>query len=110
MSRVGKASPGFSRGMCVSGLGWWKGSLPLCAGNARRPYLAAAALLAWAVMSPRDPTLATTPPVGAWLDRESAGWLRALAGAGVEHDEAIARLHELLLRVALGEVRRRRRQ
>jgi RNA polymerase sigma-70 factor (ECF subfamily) len=61
-------------------------------------------------MSPRDPTLAAAPPVGARLDRESAGWLRALAGAGAERDEAIARLHELLLRVARGEVRRRGRQ
>jgi RNA polymerase sigma-70 factor (ECF subfamily) len=34
-------------------------------------------------------------------------WVRALSAAGVERERAVARLHEMLLRVALGEVRRR---
>jgi RNA polymerase sigma-70 factor, ECF subfamily len=47
------------------------------------------------------------------VDRESAEWLRDLQGngegrAGEARDQAIARLHALLLRVAHGEVSRRR--
>ena len=43
------------------------------------------------------------------LDVESAGWLRALSGAGVEHEDAVERLHALLLRAARFEVARRLR-
>jgi len=45
--------------------------------------------------------------VAAELDAESADWLRALAGTGPQREEALARLHGLLLRIALGEVARR---
>ncbi|HET8757470.1 MAG TPA: sigma-70 family RNA polymerase sigma factor [Solirubrobacteraceae bacterium] len=41
------------------------------------------------------------------LDAESAGWLEALGADGHEAEAACARLHDLLLRVARGEVRRR---
>ena len=41
------------------------------------------------------------------LDPESAEWLSALAGTGTEREAALARLHELLVRIARGEVRRR---
>jgi RNA polymerase sigma-70 factor (ECF subfamily) len=41
-------------------------------------------------------------------DAESREWLRALRAAGAERDEAIARLHALLLRGARFEVARRR--
>ena len=41
-------------------------------------------------------------------DRESAEWLRSLAATGPPRDQAVARLHELLLKVARGEVNRRR--
>ena len=41
-------------------------------------------------------------------DSESAEWLRSLAGVGPPRDQAAARLHELLLKVARGEVNRRR--
>ena len=44
------------------------------------------------------------------LDPESATWVRGLGGSGSEYDEAVARLHELLLRVTRFEVRRRRGQ
>lgn len=47
------------------------------------------------------------PAAAAGLDSESAEWLRALDGAGPGRETALARLHELLLRIALGEVRRR---
>jgi RNA polymerase sigma-70 factor (ECF subfamily) len=42
------------------------------------------------------------------LDRESAEWVRDLQGNGGPHEEAIGRLHALLLRVARGEASRRR--
>jgi hypothetical protein len=47
------------------------------------------------------------PVAVARLDPESAGWLRALADTGPQRDTALARLHELLVRVARGEVARR---
>lgn len=37
----------------------------------------------------------------------SAAWVRALSATGPDHDDAVARLHELLLRGARFEVRRR---
>jgi RNA polymerase sigma-70 factor, ECF subfamily len=40
-------------------------------------------------------------------DRESAQWLAALADTGPQRDSALARLHQILLRVARWEVRRR---
>ena len=43
----------------------------------------------------------------AGLDAESAEWPRALAGTGPEREEALARLHALLVRIARGEVARR---
>jgi RNA polymerase sigma-70 factor (ECF subfamily) len=42
------------------------------------------------------------------LDGESRQWLDQLRGDGAEHDEAVARLHALLLRAARFEVARRR--
>ena len=41
------------------------------------------------------------------LDAESAEWLRVLAGTGPQREAALARLHEMLVRVARAEVRRR---
>jgi RNA polymerase sigma-70 factor, ECF subfamily len=42
------------------------------------------------------------------LDPESRDWLRSLRSKGREHEEAVARLHELLLRAARFECARRR--
>jgi RNA polymerase sigma-70 factor, ECF subfamily len=42
------------------------------------------------------------------LDPESREWLRSLRAGGREHDEAVARLHALLLRAARFECARRR--
>jgi RNA polymerase sigma-70 factor (ECF subfamily) len=42
------------------------------------------------------------------LDPESREWLRALRSSGREHDEAVERLHALLLRAARFECARRR--
>jgi RNA polymerase sigma-70 factor (ECF subfamily) len=41
------------------------------------------------------------------LDVDSADWLRALSGARAEQEIATVRLHDLLLRIARGETRRR---
>lgn len=41
------------------------------------------------------------------LDPDSAEWMRTLSAAGAEHDAGLARLHELLVRIARGELRRR---
>jgi len=41
------------------------------------------------------------------LDAESAEWTRALESTGLVREQALVRLHELLLRIARGELRRR---
>jgi RNA polymerase sigma-70 factor (ECF subfamily) len=62
--------------------------------------------LAPATVRPVEPTvtLRSSPPA----DLESRQWLRSLRASGAEHDEAVARLHALLLRAARFEVGRRR--
>ena len=42
------------------------------------------------------------------MDPESADWVRSLAGTGGARDEAVARLHQLMLRAARAELARRR--
>jgi RNA polymerase sigma-70 factor (ECF subfamily) len=44
------------------------------------------------------------------LDPDSAEWLRVLGASGREREAGLARLHELLLRIARNEVRRREAQ
>jgi RNA polymerase sigma-70 factor (ECF subfamily) len=51
---------------------------------------------------------ALTVPVALPTDAESREWLRGLRAAGAERDDAIARLHALLLRAARFEAARRR--
>jgi RNA polymerase sigma-70 factor (ECF subfamily) len=41
------------------------------------------------------------------VDGESAEWLRTLGATGIQREQALARLHEMLLRVARAELRRR---
>ena len=57
-------------------------------------------------MAPMDSGV-EEPTAAAGLDAESAEWLQALAGSGRRQEAALARLHELLVRIARGEVRRR---
>lgn len=56
---------------------------------------------------PADATLDDSADTLAGLDAESADWLRALRGTGTHREAALVRLHEVLLRAARGEVRRR---
>ncbi len=54
-----------------------------------------------------DPTIPECPDSDPALDPESAAWVQALGASGPAHDEAVSRLHDLLLRVAGTEARRR---
>lgn len=44
---------------------------------------------------------------GASADQESASWVAALTGTGREHDDAVTRLHAMLLRMCRAELARR---
>src|SRR5712691_9518269 len=52
--------------------------------------------------------VAEAPPVARLLDPESREWLRCLNAEGATRDDAIARLHALLLKAAHFEVARRK--
>jgi RNA polymerase sigma-70 factor, ECF subfamily len=58
------------------------------------------------VVEPAPPAVAPAPATR--LDAESREWLRCLRGDGAVKDDAVARLHALLLRAARFEVARRR--
>ena len=58
------------------------------------------------VMEPAPPVIAAEEPT--LFDAESRDWLRALRADGGARDDAITRLHALLLRAARFEVARRR--
>ena len=58
-------------------------------------------------MAPADLTVSECPAENPALDPESARWVQDLGGSGPAHDEAVALLHQLLLRVARKELRRR---
>jgi len=59
------------------------------------------------VMVPADSGVGESPVAAARLDAESSEWLQALRCAGPARDAALGRLHELLVRIARGEVARR---
>ena len=66
--------------------------------------------LTWVASRPwcrRIPGVEQAPAAVPRLDPESAGWLRMLAGTGPAREAALARLHEMLVRIARGEVGRR---
>jgi RNA polymerase sigma-70 factor, ECF subfamily len=58
-------------------------------------------------MAPADSGVEKPAAAAAGLDAESAEWLQVLAGTGPRREAALARLHEMLVRIARGEVRRR---
>ena len=58
-------------------------------------------------MATVNPVADQTPAAADRLDPESADWLGALASRGPQQEAALARLHEMLLRIAQRECRRR---
>lgn len=64
-------------------------------------------MLAEATVTAVEPAVVPAGPAVA-LDPESREWVRALESTGAARDEAVARLHALLLRAARFEVARRR--
>jgi RNA polymerase sigma-70 factor (ECF subfamily) len=59
------------------------------------------------VVMPMNRMVNETRVPTARLDPESAYWLQALTGTGTEREAALARLHEMLVRLARAECRRR---
>jgi RNA polymerase sigma-70 factor, ECF subfamily len=59
------------------------------------------------VMVPGDSGVGQASVAAAGLDADSAEWLRVLTDTGARREAALARLHEMLVRIARGEVRRR---
>lgn len=60
-------------------------------------------------MAPADPTVGGTFPLPRF-DPGSDKWVQTLSGAGPQQEAALARLHDLLLRIARSELQRRGRQ
>jgi RNA polymerase sigma-70 factor, ECF subfamily len=58
-------------------------------------------------MASAEPATGAGASIPAGLDPDSAEWLRALTSTGAEREAGLARLHNLLLRVAMTELRRR---
>jgi len=58
-------------------------------------------------MMPVNRRVDQTPVTAPGFDPESAWWVGVLAGTGPRREAALARLHELLVRIARGEVGRR---
>ena len=56
-------------------------------------------------MAPADPVDGISPPPR--FDPDSEHWVRVLSGTGPEREAGLARLHELLLRIARAELQRR---
>ncbi len=57
-------------------------------------------------MVPADPAVDGKLPLPG-LDPDSQRWVRSLTGTGEQRETALARLHEMLLRIARSELRRR---
>jgi RNA polymerase sigma-70 factor (ECF subfamily) len=57
-------------------------------------------------MVPADPPAGGIVPTPG-LDADSEQWIQGLSGIGAQREEGLARLHEMLLRIARGELRRR---
>jgi RNA polymerase sigma-70 factor, ECF subfamily len=58
-------------------------------------------------MAPGDTGVERTPAAAARIDAESAEWRRVLGDTGPLREEALVRLHRMLVRIARSEVRRR---
>jgi RNA polymerase sigma-70 factor, ECF subfamily len=58
-------------------------------------------------MASAEPITGADASIPAGLDPDSTAWLRVLTGTGQEREAGLARLHDVLLRIAMTEVRRR---
>src|SRR6266851_7528673 len=97
-------------GLTVPGRPGSPGHAAAAGGSAAQGDLAsgqAARILRSMAMMPVNRMVDETPVTATGLDPESAWWLRVLAETGPRREAALARLHELLVRVARAEVRRR---
>ncbi len=61
-------------------------------------------------MAPHRPICSVMRAAKPALDPDSAAWVEGLTSKGPVHEETVVRLHDLLLRVARSEARRRRGQ
>ena len=61
-------------------------------------------------MTSARPAVPESPVSESMPDHDSGAWVRGLGASGPAYDETVARLHDLLLRVARAELRRRRAQ
>ncbi len=61
-------------------------------------------------MTSARPAVRESPISESTPDQDSGAWVRGLGAGGPAYDETVARLHDLLLRVARAELRRRRAQ
>jgi RNA polymerase sigma-70 factor, ECF subfamily len=59
------------------------------------------------IMTPVDSEGGAARVAPAQLDPESAEWIRVLGDPGPQREEALTRLHQMLVRIARSEVRRR---
>jgi len=57
-----------------------------------------------------DPAAGRMACAQARIDPESAEWVATLTAGGAEQEAALARLHEMLVRIARSETRRRSRR
>src|SRR5258708_39257025 len=78
-----------------------------CCGPGRSGPGQVARILRSMAMMPVNRMVDKTPVTATGPDPESAWWLRVLAETGPGREAALARLHELLVRVAGAEARRR---
>jgi len=58
-------------------------------------------------MASAEPITGADASIPAGLDPDSTAWLRVLTGTAQEREAGLARLHDVLLRIAMTEVRRR---
>jgi RNA polymerase sigma-70 factor, ECF subfamily len=75
-------------------------------GNTRQEVIRVSASIDPRAAAPKRPAVEAHDARS--LDQDSRGWLRTLRASGATRDQAIARLHALLLRAASFEVARRR--
>lgn len=84
----------------------WHGIVPACARMTVVPALLRRLHRAMRAESD-DPVPAGRPALSSSRDPESEAWVRSLGTSGAEREDAVRQLHELLVRAARAEARRR---